>query len=211
MLRRPVAKRFNSTKSPSAEVKTCSNRGKHHAPSTLVHVSIRAALHFSRPPSAALRADIGLPRRPTLGNGGISRRVAREVQPRSEKVWRSSTRSNNQESEKTFADAATREPNAPSRTGARHGLFHQLWGFSGRQNPERGPQRHRETQKLHAANPREQGFINAGRRFLSERNPRRRHAERTQASSAALEHFYSANSGDANRSSLCSSLVPWPT
>src|SRR5207244_6943694 len=55
--RRPVAKRFSSTKTIAGGRISCSTRGKHHARSTTVHLGLPAAHLFSR--SSTRRASSG--------------------------------------------------------------------------------------------------------------------------------------------------------
>jgi len=74
-------------------------------------------------------------------------------------------------------------------------LFHQLWDFPDDKTLKEGRKTSRKRQKLHAANPRDRASSTPPP--LSIRKIQMTHAERTQAYSAALKHFYSANSGDA--------------
>ena len=149
-------------------------------------------------PSAALRADTLSAAPPDqLGNVNFPTSCTAEVQPTLEKGVALLHSFQYKESEKTFADAATREPKcAIAHWGKAMALFHQLWDFPDDKTLKEGRKDIERAQKLHAANPREQGFINAAAAFYQKKS-KMTHAERTQAYSAALEHFYSANSGDA--------------
>src|SRR6266850_1827905 len=101
------------------------------------------------------------------------------------------------ESEKAFADAATRDPKcAMAHWGKAMARFHQLWDFPNDQTLKEGRKDIGKAQKLHPANPREQGFIDAAAAFFQKKS-KMTHVHRTQAYSTALEHFYTANPGDA--------------
>ena len=101
------------------------------------------------------------------------------------------------ESEKTFADAATRDRNcAMAYWGKAMALYYQLWEFPNDKTLKEGRKDIEKALKLHAANLREQGFLEAAAAFFQKKS-KMTHAERTQAYTAALEHFYSANPGDA--------------
>src|SRR5882672_6251053 len=132
-----------------------------------------------------------------LGNVNFPTSCTAEVQPTIEKGVALLHSFQYKESEKTFAAAATQEPKcAIAHWGKAMALFHQLWDFPDDKTLKEGRKDIEKAQKLHAANPREQGFINAAAAFYQKKS-KMTHAERTQAYSAALEHFYSANSGDA--------------
>jgi len=150
-------------------------------------------------PSAGLRADTLSSAKPPdqLGKVNFPTSCTAEVQPTIEKGVALLHSFQYKESEQTFADAATQEPKcAIAHWGKAMALFHQLWDFPDDKTLKEGRKDIEKAQKLHAANPREQGFINAAAAFYQKKS-KMTHAERTQAYSAALEHFYSANSGDA--------------
>src|SRR5258707_1941128 len=90
------------------------------------------------------------------------------------------------ESEQTFADAATREPKcAMAHWGKAMALYHQLWDFPDDKILKEGRKDIETAQKLHAANPREQAFINAAAAFFQKKS-KLSHADRTRAYSAVL-------------------------
>src|SRR5437660_11803879 len=84
------------------------------------------------------------------------------------------------ESEQTFADAATREPNcAMAYWGKAMALYHQLWDFPNDKTLKEGRKDIEAAQKLHSANAREQAFINAAAAFFQKKS-KLTHAERTK-------------------------------
>ena len=147
---------------------------------------------------AALRADT-LSAAPTdqLGKVSFPTSCTSEAQPTIEKGVALLHSFQYTESEKTFADAAAREPKcAMAHWGKAMALFHQLWDFPDDKTLKEGRKDIEKAQKLHPANAREQGFVNAAAAFF-QKKLKMTHAERKQAYSTALEHFYSENSGDA--------------
>jgi tetratricopeptide (TPR) repeat protein len=147
---------------------------------------------------AALRADT-LSAAPTdqLGKVNFPTSCTAEVQPTIEKGVALLHSFQYTGSEKTFADAAAREPKcAIAHWGKAMALFHQVWDFPNDKTLKEGRKDIEKARKLHPANAREQGFVNAAAAFFQKKS-KMTHAERKQAYSTALEHFYSENSGDA--------------
>src|SRR5882757_3257701 len=102
-----------------------------------------------------------------------------------------------QESEQTFADAATKEPKcAMAHWGKALARFHQLWDFPNDKTLKEGRKDIERAQKLHSANPREQGFLNAAAAFFQKKS-KLTHTERIKAYSDSLERFYAQAPGDA--------------
>ncbi len=100
------------------------------------------------------------------------------------------------ESEKTFADAATRDPKcAMAYWGKAMALFYQLWEFPGDKKLKEGRKDIEKAQKLHPATAREQGFLEAAAAFFQKKS-KMTHTERIKAYSDSLERFYAQSSGD---------------
>ena len=101
------------------------------------------------------------------------------------------------QSEKSFAVAATRDPKcAIAYWGTAMARYYQLWEFPNDKTLKQGRKDIEKALKLHSASPREQGFLKAAAAFFQKKS-KMTHAERTQAYSAALAHFYRGNPGDA--------------
>jgi hypothetical protein len=106
------------------------------------------------------------------------------------------------ESEKTFAEAAAREPKcAIAHWGKAMALFHQLWDFPDEKTRNEGRKDIEKAQKLHLNNPRERGLINSAAAFYQKKS-RMTHAERTQAYSSALEKFHAQSPDDVEFSAF---------
>src|SRR6266403_4392141 len=131
---------------------------------------------------AALRADTSPAAPPDqLGKVNFPASCTAEVQPTIEKGVALLHSFQYTESEKTFAEATTREPKcAIAHWGKAMALFHQLWDFPDDKTLKEGRKDIEKAQKLRSANPREQGFINAAAAFYQEKS-KMTHAERTQA------------------------------
>src|SRR5713226_9067733 len=100
------------------------------------------------------------------------------------------------ESEQTFADAATREPKcAIAHWGKAMALYHQLWDFPNDKTLKEGRKDIETGQKLHSANPREQGFLNAAAAFFQKKS-KMSHIDRTKAHSSVLERLYAQSPDD---------------
>src|SRR6267378_2140705 len=149
-------------------------------------------------PSAALRADTLSAAPPDqLGNVNFPTSCTAEVQPTLEKGVALLHSFQYKESEKTFADAATREPKcAIAHWGKAMALFHQLWDFPDDKTLKEGRKDIERAQKLHSANPREQRFLNAAAAFFQKKS-KLTHTERIKAYSDSLERFYAQAPGDA--------------
>jgi tetratricopeptide (TPR) repeat protein len=132
-----------------------------------------------------------------LGNVNFPTSCSSDVQPTLEKGVALLHSFQYTESEKTFADAATRDPKcAMAHWGKAMALYHQLWDFPEEKTLKEGRKDIEKAQKIHSTTPREKGFINAAAAFFQKKS-KMSHADRTGAYSAALEHFYAENPGDA--------------
>src|SRR3979490_2496469 len=139
-------------------------------------------------PAAALRPNTLPGENPAdqLGKVNFPTSCPAEVQPTIEKGVALLHSFQYTESEKTFAEATTREPKcAIAHWGKAMALFHQLWDFPDDKTLKEGRKDIEKAQKIHSANPREQGLINAAAAFYQKKS-KMTHAERTQAYSAAL-------------------------
>ncbi len=100
------------------------------------------------------------------------------------------------ESEQTFAAAATKEPKcAMVHWGKAMALYHQLWDFPNDKTLKEGRKDIETAQKLHPANPREQGFLTAAAAFFQKKS-KMTHVDRTKVYSMVLERLYRENPGD---------------
>jgi hypothetical protein len=147
---------------------------------------------------AAARADslAGEPPSDQLGKVNFPTTCAADVQPTIEKALALLHSFQYTESKKTFADAATRDPNcAMAHWGKAMGLYMQLWEFPNEKTLKEGRKDIEKAQKIQSTSPREKGFINAAAAFFQK--SKMSHADRIGAYSAALEHFYAENPGDA--------------
>ncbi len=152
---------------------------------------------------AALRADslsAGPPEQ--LGKVNFPTSCTAEVQPTIEKGVALLHSFQYTESEKTFAEAATREPKcAIAYWGKAMALFHQLWDFPNEKTLKEGRKDIEKAQKLHLNNPREQGLINSAAAFYQKKS-KMTHPERTQAYSSALEKFHAQSPDDVEFSAF---------
>ena len=152
---------------------------------------------------AALRADslsAGPPEQ--LGKVNFPTSCTAEVQPTIEKGVALLHSFQYTESEKTFAEAATREPKcAIAYWGKAMALFHQLWDFPNEKTLKEGRKDIGKAQKLHLNNPREQGLINSAAAFYQKKS-KMTHPERTQAYSSALEKFHAQSQDDVEFSAF---------
>jgi predicted Zn-dependent protease len=152
---------------------------------------------------AALRADslsAGPPEQ--LGKVNFPTSCTAEVQPTIEKGVALLHSFQYTESEKTFAEAATREPKcAIAYWGKAMALFHQLWDFPDEKTLKEGRKDIEKARKIHSANPREQGLINSAAAFYQKKS-KMTHAERTQAYSSALEKFHAQSPDDVEFSAF---------
>ncbi|MCU1317153.1 MAG: repeat protein [Candidatus Acidoferrum typicum] len=137
-----------------------------------------------------------------LGEVNFPTSCTAEVQPTIEKGVALLHSFQYTESEKTFAAATTREPKcAIAHWGKAMALFHQLWDFPDEKTLKEGRKDIEKAQKIHLANPREQGLINSAAAFY-QKNSKMTHAERTQAYSSALGKFHAQSPGDVEFSSF---------
>ena len=151
---------------------------------------------------AALRADSLSAPPDQLGKVNFPTSCTAEVQPVIEKGVALLHSFQYTESEKTFADAAAREPKcAIAHWGKAMALFHQLWDFPNEKTLNEGRKDIEKAQKLHLNNPREQGLINSAAAFYQKKS-RMTHAERTQAYSSALEKFHAQSPDDVEFSAF---------
>ena len=155
--------------------------------------------------TVALRGD-GLPQQASpagqLGKVDFPTSCAVEVQPSLEKGLALLHSFQYKESEKTFADAATRDPKcAMAHWGKAMAAYHQIWDFPNDKTLKQGRKEIEKAQKLHPTNAREQDFINAAAAFFQKKS-RMSHADRTQAYASALEMLHAKSSGDVEISSF---------
>ncbi len=131
-----------------------------------------------------------------LGKVNFPTSCTSDVQPTIEKAVALLHSFQYKESEQTFADAATKEPKcAMAHWGKAMALFHQLWDFPNDKTMKEGRKDIETGQKLHSANPREQGFLNAAAAFFQKKS-KISHIDRTKAYSSVLERLYRENPGD---------------
>src|SRR5260370_13359211 len=101
------------------------------------------------------------------------------------------------ESEQTFSDAATKEPKcAIAHWGKAMARFHQLWDFPNDKTLKESRKDIETAQKLHSANSREQGFLDAAAAFFQKKS-KMTHADRIKGYSTVLERLFPENPGDA--------------
>jgi len=100
------------------------------------------------------------------------------------------------ESEQTFTDAAKRDPKcAIAHWGQAMALYHQLWDFPDDKTLNEGRKEIEQAQKLHSANAKEQGFINAAAAFFQKKS-KMTHADRIKAYSGVLEQLHTQSPDD---------------
>jgi len=147
---------------------------------------------------ANLRADTVSAAPPDqLGKVNFPTSCTAEVQPTIEKGVALLHSFQYTESEKTFADAATRDSKCDmAYWGKAMALFYQLWEFPGDKKLKEGRKDITKALKLRSANPREQGFLDAAAAFFQKKS-KLTHSERIKAYSDSLERFYAQSSGDA--------------
>ena len=106
------------------------------------------------------------------------------------------------ESEQTFTEAVKRDPKcAMVHWGKAMARFHQLWDFPKDKTLKESRKDIEAAQKLHSANSREQGFLDAAAAFFQKKS-KMTHAERIRAYSTVLERLYRENPGDVELSSF---------
>ena len=149
--------------------------------------------------TVALRAD-GLPHQASpagqLGKVDFPTSCALEVQPSLEKGLALLHSFQYTESEKTFADASTRDPKcAMAHWGRAMATYLQIWEFPNDKTLKGGRKEIEKAQKLHPATAREQDFLNAAAAFFQKKSGMS-HVDRKQAYSSALEKLHAKSPGD---------------
>jgi len=131
-----------------------------------------------------------------LGKVNFPTSCTSDVQPTIEKAVALLHSFQYKESEQTFADAATKEPKCTmAYWGKAMARFHQLWDFPNDKTLKEGRKDIERAQKLHSANSREQGFLDAAAAFFQKKS-RMSHVDRTKAYSTVLERLYRENPAD---------------
>jgi hypothetical protein len=152
-----------------------------------------------------LRADGSAQQAPPAGHLGkvdFATSCAAEVQPVLEKGLALMHSFQYTESEKTFAEAATRAPKcAMAHWGKAMATYHQIWDFPDDKILKNGRKEIEKAQKLRPALPREQDFINAAASFFQKKS-KMSHADRTQAYSSALEKLHAQSPSDVEFSAF---------
>ena len=147
-------------------------------------------------PAALRAATLSTAPPDQLGKVDFPTSCTAEVQPTIEKGVALLHSFQYTESEQTFDAAATREPKcAMAYWGKAMARFHQLWDFPDDKTLKAGRKDIEKAQKLHAANPREQGFVNAAAAFFQKKS-KMSHADRIKAYSTVLERLYGENPGE---------------
>jgi hypothetical protein len=154
------------------------------------------------PLAARAHAPVGASSSDQLGKVEFPSSCPAEAQPMIEKGLALLHSFQYTESEKTFADAAARDPKcAIAYWGEAMALYHQLWDFPDEKTLKEGRKDIEKAQKLRTANAQEQGFINAAAAFYQKKS-KLSHAERTQAYSSALAQLHAQFPGDVNISAF---------
>src|SRR2546421_1036134 len=146
---------------------------------------------------AALRADTSSAAPPDqLGKVNFPTSCTADVQPTIEKGVALLHSFQYKESEQTFTDAASRDPKCPmARWGKAMARFHQIWDFPNDKTLKESRKDIEAAQKLHSANPREKGFLDAAAAFFQKKS-KMTHTERIKAYSDSLARFYAQSPGD---------------
>jgi tetratricopeptide (TPR) repeat protein len=151
---------------------------------------------------AARGGDPSAPAPDQLGNVQFSTSCAAEVQATMDKGVALLHSFQYTESEKTFTDAATRDPKcAMAQWGRAMALYYQLWEFPDDKKMKEGRKDIGKAQKLHAGTQREQGFIAAAAAFYA-RKSKLSHADRIKAYSSSLEQLHAGNPNDVDISAF---------
>ncbi|HEY6266223.1 MAG TPA: hypothetical protein VIW93_15595 [Candidatus Acidoferrum sp.] len=154
------------------------------------------------PLAARAHAPVGASPSDQLGKVEFPTSCGVEVQPMLEKGLALLHSFQYTESEKTFADAAARDPKcAIAHWGEAMALYHQLWDFPDDKTLKEGRKDIEKAQQLHSANAQEQGFINAASAFFQKKS-KLSHADRTRAYSSALAQLHAQFPGDVNISAF---------
>jgi tetratricopeptide (TPR) repeat protein len=147
--------------------------------------------------ATVLRADnLSIAPPDQLGKVNFPTTCSADVQPAIEKGVALLHSFQYTESEKTFADAAARDKKcAMAHWGKAMALYHQIWDFPNDKTLKEGRTDIEKAQKLHSANARELGFINAAAAFFQKKS-KMTHLDRAKAYSVVLEQFYRESPGD---------------
>jgi len=146
---------------------------------------------------AALRADSLSAAPPDqLGKVNFPTSCTADVEPTIEKGVALLHSFQYKESGQTFTDAAKRDPKcAMAHWGKAMALFYQIWEFPDEKKLKEGRKNIEKATKLHPANAREQGLLEAAAIFYQKKS-KLTHTERIKAYSDSLERFYAQSSGD---------------
>jgi len=146
---------------------------------------------------AALRADSLSAAPPDqLGKVNFPTSCTADVEPTIEKGVALLHSFQYKESGQTFTDAAKRDPKcAMAHWGKAMALFYQIWEFPDEKKLKEGRKDIEKATKLHPANAREQGLLEAAAIFYQKKS-KLTHTERIKAYSDSLERFYAQSSGD---------------
>jgi tetratricopeptide (TPR) repeat protein len=159
-------------------------------------------LFVLRPSSAPADASADAPPPVQLGKVDFPTSCAAELQSTLENGLALMHSFQYSESEKTFSDAAKRDPKcAIAHWGMAMALYHQIWDFPDDKTLKTGRKEIEKAQKLHPANTRENDFINAAAAFFQKKS-KMSHADRTQAYSAALEKLHAQSLADVEISAF---------
>jgi tetratricopeptide (TPR) repeat protein len=153
-------------------------------------------------PAATRAGNSPTPLPDQLGNVQFSTSCAAEVRATIDKGVALLHSFQYTESEKTFSDAATRDPKcAMAQWGRAMALYHQLWDFPDEKTLKEGRMDIEKAQKLHPGTPREQGFIAAAAAFYANKS-KLSHADRIKAYSSSLQQLHASNSNDVDISAF---------
>src|SRR6266436_3815947 len=154
------------------------------------------------PPAVLLADTLSAAPPDQLGKVNFPTSCTAEVQPTIEKGVALLHSFQYKESEQTFSDATTKEPKCPmAHWGKAMARFHQLWDFPNDKTLKEGRKDIETAQKLHSANSREQGFLDAAAAFFQKKS-KMSHADRIKAYSTVLERLYHENPGDVELGSF---------
>jgi tetratricopeptide (TPR) repeat protein len=155
-----------------------------------------------RPDISRADSSAGTPAPVQLGKVDFPTSCAAEVQPTLENGLALMHSFQYTESEKTFSEAAKRDPKcAMAHWGMAMARYHQIWDFPDDKTLKASRKEIEKAQKLHPANARENDFINAAAAFF-EKKSKMSHADRTQAYSSALEKLHVQSPADVEISAF---------
>jgi hypothetical protein len=155
-----------------------------------------------RPDISRADSSAAVPSPVQLGKVDFPTSCAAEVQPALENGLALMHSFQYTESEKTFSEAATRDPKcAMAHWGMAMARYHQIWDFPDDKTLKAGRKEIEKAQKLHPASARENDFINAAAAFFQKKS-KMSHADRTQAYSSALEKLHEQSPGDVEFSAF---------